>query len=137
MPSYSPLYDAAGKRDKARRYIDDATGEIISRRQHIRRTEGVTPEEKAKIPTVRRRKGKKPKNKLQLAGTYRLIAEGPDGRPMRAIAEGYSTARERRNYPEMHEEAVAMAIAQTQYETEMPSGAWSLHSIIHESWFKF
>ena len=39
-----------GKRDKARRYRDTETGEIISRRQQITRTEGVTPEGKAPFP---------------------------------------------------------------------------------------
>ena len=46
MASYEPLY-VGGKRDKARRFIDLSTGEIISRRQHIKITEGASPESKA------------------------------------------------------------------------------------------
>ena len=46
MVSYEPLY-VGGKRDKARRFINPSTGEIISRRQHIKITEGVSPESKA------------------------------------------------------------------------------------------
>ncbi len=43
---FEPLY-INGKRDKARRYINTETGETISRRQYIKLTEGVSPEEKA------------------------------------------------------------------------------------------
>ena len=46
MPTYEPLY-INGKRDKARRYVNTSTGEIISRRQYIKITEGVSPESKA------------------------------------------------------------------------------------------
>jgi len=46
MTPYIPLY-VGGKRDKARRYVNPSTGEIISRRQYIKITEGVTPEQKA------------------------------------------------------------------------------------------
>ena len=45
MTNLTPLY-IDGKRDSRRRYVTP-TGEIISRREQIRRTEGVTPEEKA------------------------------------------------------------------------------------------
>lgn len=45
MTDFEPLY-INGKRDSRRRYVTPA-GEIISRREQIRRTEGVTPEEKA------------------------------------------------------------------------------------------
>ena len=45
MSDLTPLY-IAGKRDSRRRYVTP-TGEIISRREQIRRTEGVTPEQKA------------------------------------------------------------------------------------------
>ena len=45
MTDLTPLY-INGKRDSARRYVTPA-GEIISRREQIRRTEGVTPEQKA------------------------------------------------------------------------------------------
>ncbi len=45
MTDFEPLY-INGKRDSSRRYVTPA-GEIISRREQIRRTEGVTPEEKA------------------------------------------------------------------------------------------
>ncbi len=45
MSDFEPLY-IDGKRDSARRY-KTPSGEIISRREQIRRTEGVTPEEKA------------------------------------------------------------------------------------------
>lgn len=45
MSDLKPLY-IDGKRDSRRRYVTP-TGEIISRREQIRRTEGVTPEEKA------------------------------------------------------------------------------------------
>src|SRR5690606_40723318 len=46
MTGYEPLY-VGGKRDKARRYINPSTGEIISRRQYIKIKEGVSPESKA------------------------------------------------------------------------------------------
>ena len=46
MPTYEPLY-VGGKRDKARRFVNPSTGEIISRRQHIKITEGASPESKA------------------------------------------------------------------------------------------
>ena len=46
MTNYVPLY-VGGKRDKARRYVNPSTGEIISRRQYIKITEGVSPESKA------------------------------------------------------------------------------------------
>ena len=46
MSVYEPLY-INGKRDKARRYVNPSTGEIISRRQYIKITEGVSPESKA------------------------------------------------------------------------------------------
>ncbi len=46
MTGYEPLY-IGGKRDKARRFINHSTGEIISRRQHIKITEGASPESKA------------------------------------------------------------------------------------------
>jgi len=46
MTPYIPLY-VGGKRDKARRYVNPSTGEIISRRQYIKITEGVSPESKA------------------------------------------------------------------------------------------
>ncbi len=46
MPTYEPLY-VDGKRDKARRYVNPSTGEIISRRQYIKISEGVSPESKA------------------------------------------------------------------------------------------
>ena len=45
MTGITPLY-INGKRDSRRRYVTP-TGEIISRREQIRRTEGVTPEQKA------------------------------------------------------------------------------------------
>ena len=45
MTDLIPLY-IDGRRDSARRYVT-STGEIISRREQIRRTEGVTPEQKA------------------------------------------------------------------------------------------
>jgi hypothetical protein len=45
MTDFQPLY-IGGKRDSRRRYISP-TGEIISRRQYIKITEGVTPEQKA------------------------------------------------------------------------------------------
>ena len=46
MASYEPLY-VGGKRDKARRFVNPSTGEIISRRQHIKISEGASPESKA------------------------------------------------------------------------------------------
>ena len=46
MTDYVPLY-INGKRDKARRYVNPSTGKIISRRQYIKITEGVSPESKA------------------------------------------------------------------------------------------
>ena len=46
MTVYEPLY-VGGKRDKARRFVNPSTGEIISRRQHIKIKEGVSPESKA------------------------------------------------------------------------------------------
>ena len=46
MTVYEPLY-VGGKRDKARRFVNTSTGEIISRRQHIKITEGASPESKA------------------------------------------------------------------------------------------
>ena len=45
MSGIKPLY-INGKRDKARRYVLPS-GDIISRRQYIKITEGVSPEEKA------------------------------------------------------------------------------------------
>jgi hypothetical protein len=45
MTAFQPLY-IGGKRDSARRYVTP-TGDIISRREQIRRTEGTTPEQKA------------------------------------------------------------------------------------------
>ncbi|MDD2954530.1 MAG: hypothetical protein PHC95_15505 [Parabacteroides sp.] len=45
MTDLKPLY-IDGKRDSRRRYVTP-TGEIISRREQIRRTEGNTPEQKA------------------------------------------------------------------------------------------
>jgi hypothetical protein len=45
MTNLTPLY-IDGKRDSRRRYVTP-TGDIISRREQIRRTEGVTPEQKA------------------------------------------------------------------------------------------
>ncbi len=128
-----PLY-VDGRRDKARRFVDTETGEIISRRQQIKRTEGVTPEQKARIPTTRVRKGKPFKGYVQLAGTYEL--ERMETGETR-IMDGYSTARRKRMYEVQHEEAVSMAIAATCYETESGSGAWVLKKIIRESWFKF
>lgn len=56
MANYVPLY-VGGKRDKARRFINPSTGEIISRRKYIKITEGVSLEEKA----VRRAKEGKAK----------------------------------------------------------------------------
>lgn len=46
MGVYEPLY-VGGKRDKARRFVNPSTGEIISRRQYIKIKEGVSPESKA------------------------------------------------------------------------------------------
>ena len=46
MVVYEPLY-VGGKRDKARRFVNPSTGEIISRRQYIKIKEGVSPESKA------------------------------------------------------------------------------------------
>ena len=46
MTGYEPLY-VRGKRDKARRFVNPFTGEIISRRQYIKLTEGASPESKA------------------------------------------------------------------------------------------
>ena len=46
MTVYEPLY-VRGKRDKARRFVNPSTGEIISRRQYIKLTEGASPESKA------------------------------------------------------------------------------------------
>ena len=46
MTGYEPLY-VGGKRDKARRFVNPSTGEIISRRQYIKIKEGVSPESKA------------------------------------------------------------------------------------------
>ena len=45
MSDLQPLY-INGKRDSRRRYVTP-DGEIISRREQIRRVEGVTPEQKA------------------------------------------------------------------------------------------
>lgn len=58
MVVYRPLY-ISGKRDRARRYVSD-TGTIISRREYIKITEGVTPEGKA---YKRYKEGKAPKGK--------------------------------------------------------------------------
>lgn len=58
MTDYQPLY-VDGKRDKARRYVTP-TGEIISRREHIKRTEKRTPEAKAYKRYI---EGKAPKGK--------------------------------------------------------------------------
>ena len=123
-----------GKRDKARRYRDTETGEIISRRQQIKRTEGVTPEVKALIPSRRMRKGKPRKGLIQLAGTYELLNQDTNAT---TIEDGYSTAQPKRDYPLMHPQAVNMAIATAAYENETPSGAWVLKRIIRESWFTF
>lgn len=46
MTDYKPLYSPDGRRDKARRYVSPE-GNIISRRQYIKKTEGETPEQKA------------------------------------------------------------------------------------------
>ena len=46
MTGYEPLY-VGGKRDRARRFVNPSTGEIISRRQYIKLTEGASPESKA------------------------------------------------------------------------------------------
>src|SRR5690554_5167136 len=46
MVVYEPLY-VGGKRDKARRFVNPTTDEIISRRQYIKIKEGVSPESKA------------------------------------------------------------------------------------------
>ena len=46
MTVYEPLY-VGGKRDRARRFVNPSTGEIISRRQYIKIKEGVSPESKA------------------------------------------------------------------------------------------
>ena len=43
---FEPVY-VDGKRDKARRYRDTLTNTIVSYRQYIKLTEGVSPEEKA------------------------------------------------------------------------------------------
>lgn len=56
---YQPIY-IEGKRPKNRPYLDVQTLDIISRREHIKRTSGETPEQKA----VRRyREGKAPAGK--------------------------------------------------------------------------
>lgn len=128
-----PLY-VDGRRDKARRFIDTVTGEIISRRQQIIRTEGMTPEQKAKIPTHRIRKGRPPKNLIQLVGDYQFknievfsdkFESKHEGQFM--VARGFSTARKKREYADMHEEAVNYALATVRGETDTPSGAWLLH----------
>jgi len=45
MTDYTPLY-IEGKRDSRKRFIS-SSGDIISYRQYIKKTEGVTPEQKA------------------------------------------------------------------------------------------
>lgn len=55
---YSPLF-VGGKRDKARRYVD-TSGNIISRREYIKVSEGTTPELKA---YRRYKEGKAPRGK--------------------------------------------------------------------------
>lgn len=45
---YQPLYDENGKRDKARRYYNDESNRVISRREHDERLQGKSFEQKAR-----------------------------------------------------------------------------------------
>ena len=71
---YQPLM-VNGRRDRARRYIDTRDGSIISRREHIIRTEGRTPEQKAYDRYVA---GKAPAGKT----AQRVIRKREAGRPL-------------------------------------------------------
>lgn len=85
MPTYEPLY-VGGKRDKARRFVNPSTGEIISRRQHIKITEGASPESKA---YARYLAGKAPKGitakkyERRLKRKPKTKEEGPTPKPIK------------------------------------------------------
>ena len=85
MVSYEPLY-VGGKRDKARRFVNPSTGEIISRRQHIKITEGASPESKA---YARYLAGKAPKGitakkyERRLKRKPKTKEEGPTPKPIK------------------------------------------------------
>ncbi len=85
MPTYEPLY-VGGKRDKARRFVNPSTGKIISRRQHIKITEGVSPESKA---YARYLAGKAPKGvtarkyEKRLKRKPKTKEEGPTPKPIK------------------------------------------------------
>lgn len=85
MPTYEPLY-VGGKRDKARRFVNPSTGKIISRRQHIKITEGASPESKA---YARYLAGKAPKGitakkyERRLKRKPKTKEEGPTPKPIK------------------------------------------------------
>ena len=85
MTVYEPLY-VGGKRDKARRFVNPSTGEIISRRQHIKITEGASPESKA---YARYLAGKAPKGitakkyERRLKRKPKTKEEGPTPKPIK------------------------------------------------------
>ena len=85
MANYVPLY-INGKRDKARRYVNPSTGKIISRRQYIKITEGVSPEEKTiqRVKTGKAKPGKtyqrfQHAHLLEEDGNYAFYALDDDG----------------------------------------------------------
>lgn len=95
---YQPLM-VNGRRDSARRFIDTRDGSIISRREHIIRTEGRTPEQKAYDRYVA---GEAPAGKT----VRRIIRKREAGRPVTETAPRTSypgdleTRRMRPNEPE-------------------------------------
>ena len=79
MTDYVPLY-VGGKRDKARRYVNPSSGKIISRRQYIKITEGVSPESKA---YARYLAGKAPKGITAIKYERRLKRKAEKERKLR------------------------------------------------------
>ena len=92
MTGYEPLY-VGGKRDKARRFVNLSTGEIISRRQHIKIKEGVSPESKA---YARYLTGKAPKGITARKYEKRLKRKAEKERkPKRKEEQKYKTIKEK------------------------------------------
>lgn len=110
---YSPLY-LGGKRDKARRYISKS-GNIISRREYIKISEGVTPEEKA---YRRYKQGLAPRGK-----TVEKV-EKQKKRKKKVKVGGVKEIKER----DMHKELTAKGKKIKQYNTYQLQGEYKFYN---------
>lgn len=157
--AYKPLV-VDGKRDKARRYVAP-DGSVISRREHIKRTEGTTPERKAlkryvegkttggkTVEQIIRRQEKRKTDTGFAVGFDTPVREMYQNRnayqltgryffinrkwDLRALAIGYSTVSNRKKTGEDY--LILREQAVNSAQATLPHSGWEYRGIDYEKW---